>query len=88
MKKRAAVIAVVLGFMGLVGFASNRASQNSVGHIAVWNLYVPQSCAKQALIWTQGREHFDNMPLSEFLKLKSEIEGCGGKIGLAEPTKG
>jgi len=88
MKKRAAVIAVVLGFMGLVGFASNRASEKQTVKHVVWNLYVPQNCAKQALIWTRGREHFDDMSLPDFLKLKSEIEGCGGKIGLAEPTKG
>jgi hypothetical protein len=88
MKSRAAVLAVVLSFLGIGIFASSHIKPQASTN-ATWNLYVPQACAKQALIWTNGREHFDDMPLREFLKLKTEIEGCGGKIALAAPvTKG
>ena len=85
MQARVAIIAVVLGLMVLVAWASNgKSAAPKPGRDAAWDIMVPPSCAKQALAWMGGNAHLNDYPVQEFLKLKTKIEGCGGHVALAQ----
>lgn len=49
---------------------------------AVWDVNVPKSCYGRALVFTGGKSALNNVPIQDFLKLKSQIEACGGSVSL------
>lgn len=78
------VVTAVLALAIAAIVASSGASVARTAKPATWNIFVPRGCETQALAWTKGRTRLDELPVQDFLKLKTEIEGCGGRVALAK----
>ena len=89
---RSVALVAFLGLMvGAVCFAAFGAGRETIAPTSTsanWNVFVPKECANDALGWTSGKSHFADMPIADFLKLKREVEGCGGRVALAAPPQG
>ena len=43
------------------------------------DIVVPKSCQAQIMKWTSGKSDYTST-IEQFVTLKEEVEGCGGKV--------
>lgn len=74
-----AVLAILCGMIGAYALAGDYKYQPHKAVIPRYDLHVPFPCLVRILQRTNGRNQYD-MQIGDFLRLKSEVEACGGTV--------